>query len=140
MNIFVKDNPYRDYWEKSRKLNDRLIDPEGGDKADTKLTGDTNSNNESTESEEDPFEAIVLDVFQHLDDFNDGVIQHDEVMPILKYFKGAKGGDQSAKEEFESIFQGLQSHGMLDFDAFLKFIEQLQLREVIETIRDDLYN
>ena len=54
-----------DYLEKSRRLTEPLMDPEGGDAVDTKATRDSAGKNESSISEDDEeeFDVLVLDVF-----------------------------------------------------------------------------
>lgn len=81
-----------------------------------------------------------MDIFQHLDGLNDGVLHYDEVMPLLKYFKNREQDQDSAEATFKSTFEELQTYGMLDYDEFLKFIKQLKLVDQIENISTDLYS
>lgn len=48
--------------------------------------GEDSSNSEDKQEAQQNFEGLVMDIFQHLDDFNDGVLHYDEVIPILKHF------------------------------------------------------
>ena len=88
--------------EKKKQLSSCLIDSEEVSKIAE--GGNHGSSDQGILSKEFETEGMVMDIFLHLDDFNDGVLHYDEVMPLLKYFQESKQGADGTEEVFKSKF------------------------------------